>query len=98
MCVVVALMLVPMLPLSLFADDQSAGQGPASQQEITKGATDTQPSVQQERDRPAATELGPGTERPMRAPESEGTPDIKSVQEVLLSFDSNDQMRHIGDE
>lgn len=94
--IVASLMLMPILPLPVFADDQSAGQGPASQQEIKRGDSATPPSMQ--RETPATTELGAGTERPMEVPESKGATDVGSDQGIPLSLDTNDQMKFLGDE
>lgn len=88
-----------MLAPSVFAEDPPAGQGASSQQEMKTESTETQPAAQ--RDTPAATELGTGTERPMRAPESkgaEGATDLGFFAGLPVGPDSNDQIRYLGDE
>lgn len=94
--VAASLALLSMLAPSVFAEDQPAGQGASSQQEMKTESTETQPPVQG--DVPTATELGTGTERPMRAPESKGATGFGSFEELPLGLDRNDQMRYLGDE
>jgi hypothetical protein len=89
---VTSLAVIPwMFAPSLFADDQPAGQGPAPQQEITKGATDTQPSVQQEM--PATTQLGAGTERPMKVPEGQESDTLRSLESQQPEYDLHEIIR-----